>query len=79
VVNRGAAYCNGMIYYNTLDLHTVSIDAATGKEVWNTTLGDINKGESMTRAPIVARAVVTAAASLEFNSSPLLFTASKPV
>ena len=58
MVNRGAAYFNGKIYYNTLDLHTVAIDAATGKEVWNTTLGDINKGESMTMAPIVAKGVV---------------------
>ena len=58
VVNRGAAYFNGKIYYNTLDLHTVAIDAATGKEVWNTTLGDINKGESMTMAPVVAKGVV---------------------
>jgi lanthanide-dependent methanol dehydrogenase len=58
VVNRGAAYFNGRIYYNTLDLHTVAIDAATGNEAWNTTLGDINKGESMTMAPIVAKGVV---------------------
>jgi PQQ-dependent dehydrogenase (methanol/ethanol family) len=58
VVNRGAAYFNGRIYYSTLDLHTVAIDAATGKETWNTTLGDINKGESMTMAPIVAKGVV---------------------
>jgi lanthanide-dependent methanol dehydrogenase len=58
VVNRGASYFNGRIYYNTLDLHTVAVDAATGKEVWNTTLGDINKGESMTMAPLVAKGVV---------------------
>jgi len=32
VVDRGAAYFNGRIYYNTLDLHTVAIDATTGKE-----------------------------------------------
>ena len=58
VVNRGAAYSDGRIYYNTLDLHTVAVDAATGKEIWNTTLGDINKGESMTMAPIVAKGIV---------------------
>ena len=60
VINRGAAYFNGRIYYNTLDLHTVAVDAATGKEIWNTKLGDINKGESMTMAPIVAKGVVIA-------------------
>ncbi len=55
IVNRGAAYYNGKIYYNTLDVHTVAVDANTGKEVWNTKLGDINQGESMTMAPIVAK------------------------
>src|SRR5579875_274448 len=58
VVNRGAAYYNGKIFYNTLDVHTVAVDANTGKEVWNTKLGDINLGESMTMAPIVAKGKV---------------------
>src|SRR5436309_3326783 len=58
VVNRGAAYFNGRIYYNTLDMHTVAIDAATGKEIWNTAVGDMKKGESTTMAPIVAKGVV---------------------
>ena len=39
-------------------MHTVAIDAATGKEAWNTTLGDINKGETMTMAPLVAKGIV---------------------
>ena len=58
VVNRGAAYYNGRIYYNTLDVQTVAVDAVTGKEVWRTKLGDINLGESMTMAPIVAKGKV---------------------
>lgn len=58
VVNRGAAYWNGRIFYNTLDNHTVAVDAATGKEIWKTRLGDINKGESMTMAPIVVKGKV---------------------
>lgn len=58
VVNRGAAYSNGKIFFNTLDNHTVAVDANTGKELWKTRLGDINKGESMTMAPIVARGKV---------------------
>src|SRR5436305_6455983 len=41
VVNRGAAYYNGKIYYNTLDAQTVAVDANLGKEVWKTKLGDI--------------------------------------
>jgi PQQ-dependent dehydrogenase (methanol/ethanol family) len=58
VVNRGAAYFNGRIYYNTLDVHTVAVDAATGKEIWKVKLGDINAGEAMTMAPIVAKGKV---------------------
>src|SRR5215207_8280457 len=46
LVNRGASYFDGKIYYNTLDAHTVAVDAKTGKEVWKTRVGDINKGES---------------------------------
>jgi PQQ-dependent dehydrogenase (methanol/ethanol family) len=55
VVNRGAAYAEGKIFYNTLDNHTVAVDAETGEEVWNVKLGDINKGETMTMAPLVVK------------------------
>ncbi|HLJ13809.1 MAG TPA: methanol/ethanol family PQQ-dependent dehydrogenase [Bryobacteraceae bacterium] len=58
VVNRGAAYFNGKIYYNTLDVQTVAVDANTGKQVWKTRLGDINLGESITMAPLVVKGKV---------------------
>ncbi|MCU1291872.1 MAG: Pyrrolo-quinoline quinone, partial [Bryobacterales bacterium] len=58
VVNRGAAYWKGKIIYNTLDVQTVAVDANTGKELWKTKLGDINLGETMTMAPVVAKGVV---------------------
>ena len=58
VVNRGAAYYNGRIYYNTLDVHTVAVDANTGKEIWKARLGDINLGESFTMAPLVVKGKV---------------------
>ena len=54
VVNRGMAYWNGSVIFNTLDARTISLDAETGKERWVTTLGDINRGETMTMAPLVA-------------------------
>jgi PQQ-dependent dehydrogenase (methanol/ethanol family) len=54
VVNRGASYANGRIFYNTLDDYTVAVDANTGKEIWKTKLGEINKGETITMAPLVA-------------------------
>jgi lanthanide-dependent methanol dehydrogenase len=58
VVNRGAAYADGKIFYNTLDAHTVAVDAATGALVWNTRVGDINRGETTTMAPIVVKGKV---------------------
>ncbi|MBV9862689.1 MAG: methanol/ethanol family PQQ-dependent dehydrogenase [Alphaproteobacteria bacterium] len=58
VVNRGAAYWDGKIIYNTLDNYTVAVDAETGKEVWKTKLGDINRGETMTMAPLVVKGKV---------------------
>jgi lanthanide-dependent methanol dehydrogenase len=58
VVNRGASYDNGRIYYNTLDDQTVCVDANSGKEIWKTRIGDINKGESLTMAPLVVKGKV---------------------
>jgi PQQ-dependent dehydrogenase (methanol/ethanol family) len=58
VVNRGEAYDNGKIFYNTLDDHTVAVDAKTGKEVWAAKLGEISRGMTLTMAPIVANGKV---------------------
>lgn len=58
VVNRGATYDNGKIFYNTLDNHTVAVDAKTGKEVWVTKLGEITKGQTLTMAPLAANGKV---------------------
>ena len=55
VVNRGAAYSNGKVFINTLDGNTCAVDAATGKELWKTKLGDINKGETITMAPLAVK------------------------
>jgi PQQ-dependent dehydrogenase (methanol/ethanol family) len=55
VVNRGAVYSNGKVFINTLDGYTAAVDAATGKEIWKTRLGDINRGESITMAPLVVK------------------------
>jgi PQQ-dependent dehydrogenase (methanol/ethanol family) len=58
VVNRGLVYDDGKIFFNTLDDHTIALDAATGKELWNTKVGDINTGETMTMAPLVVKGKV---------------------
>ena len=58
VVTRGLAYDNGKIFLNTLDDYSVAMDANTGKELWHTKLGDINKGETITMAPLVVKGKV---------------------
>ncbi|HEY0178823.1 MAG TPA: methanol/ethanol family PQQ-dependent dehydrogenase [Dokdonella sp.] len=58
VVNRGAAYWNGKIIFNTLDGNTIAVDAETGKPVWRTQLADINRGETITMAPLVVKGKV---------------------
>ncbi|HVW93759.1 MAG TPA: PQQ-dependent dehydrogenase, methanol/ethanol family [Devosia sp.] len=58
VVNRGAAYDNGKVFFNTLDDYTVAVDANTGQALWHTQLGDIANGETMTMAPLVAHGKV---------------------
>jgi PQQ-dependent dehydrogenase (methanol/ethanol family) len=58
LVNRGAAYYDGKIYFNSLDATTHAVDAKSGKEVWSTRVGDINRGESTTMAPLVVKGKV---------------------
>ena len=55
VVNRGVVYADGKIILNTLDDHTIAVDANTGEELWRTRVGDINLGESLTMAPLVVK------------------------
>src|SRR3954453_13516389 len=57
-VNRGAALSEGRLFFNTLDNRTIALDDASGAELWETSLGDINKGETMTMAPLVVKGKV---------------------
>jgi PQQ-dependent dehydrogenase (methanol/ethanol family) len=58
VVNRGAVYDAGKIFFNTLDGQTFALDANSGQMVWRTQLGDIQRGETITMAPLVANGKV---------------------
>ena len=58
VVNRGATFDDGRLFFNTLDGQTIGLDAATGKELWRTKLADIKNGETMTMAPLVVKGKV---------------------
>ena len=55
VVNRGAIYADGSVFFNTLDGNTVAVDANTGKERWKVKLAHFNLGETLTMAPFVAK------------------------
>jgi PQQ-dependent dehydrogenase (methanol/ethanol family) len=55
VVNRGGTVSNGRYIFNTLDGQTIALDVKTGKALWRTQLGNINTGESITMAPLVAK------------------------
>ena len=55
VVNRGAFYAGGKLYYNLLDGHTVALDAESGKEIWKTKVAEVNLGETTPMAPLVVK------------------------
>jgi PQQ-dependent dehydrogenase (methanol/ethanol family) len=54
VVNRGGTVDRGKFIFNTLDGQTIAVDIKTGKPAWRTQLGNINIGETLTMAPLVA-------------------------
>src|SRR5438045_7150620 len=53
VVNRGCFFDNGKIFFNSLDDNVYALDAASGKLLWKTKVGEINHGETITMAPLV--------------------------
>jgi PQQ-dependent dehydrogenase (methanol/ethanol family) len=58
VVNRGAMYANGHLYFTTLDGNVFAIDAKDGHQIWRTKLADISKGETITMSPLVVEGKV---------------------
>jgi PQQ-dependent dehydrogenase (methanol/ethanol family) len=55
VVNRGGTVSDGKYIFNTLDGQTIAVDVKTGRALWRTQLGNINRGETITMAPLVAK------------------------
>jgi PQQ-dependent dehydrogenase (methanol/ethanol family) len=52
VINRGGVYDHGKFFFNTLDNHTVALDAKSGQELWAVQLGEITRGQTLTMAPL---------------------------
>ena len=50
--NRGVAIMNDRLYMGTLDARLVSLDAKTGKVLWQTQIADPELGYSETMAPV---------------------------
>ena len=53
--NRGAAYLDGMLFRGTQDGRVLAYDFKTGKRMWETTIADPKRGESVPSAPIAWR------------------------
>jgi alcohol dehydrogenase (cytochrome c) len=51
-VNRGAAYMDGELFRGTQDGRVLAYDFKTGKRLWETSIADSKKGESVPAAPI---------------------------
>jgi lanthanide-dependent methanol dehydrogenase len=87
VVNRGGTVDGGKYIFNTLDGQTIALDVKTGEPLWRTRLGNINIGETLTMAPVVAQGRVYVGnsgadlgvrgwlAALDENSGKLLWRA----
>jgi quinohemoprotein ethanol dehydrogenase len=58
VVNRGVAVWRGKVFVGTLDGRLVSLDAATGKPIWETLTIDRNSRYTITGAPRVVKGKV---------------------
>jgi lanthanide-dependent methanol dehydrogenase len=54
-VNRGGVISGDRFFFNTLDGQTIALDAKTGNQLWRTRVADIQKGESLTMAPLVVK------------------------
>jgi PQQ-dependent dehydrogenase (methanol/ethanol family) len=55
VVNRGGSYSNGKFIFTTLDGQVIALDVETGQPLWRTRLANINTGETITMAPLIAK------------------------
>jgi alcohol dehydrogenase (cytochrome c) len=56
--NRGAAYLDGMLFRGTDDGRVLAYDFKTGKRIWETTIADRTRGESVPAAPIAWEGLV---------------------
>jgi alcohol dehydrogenase (cytochrome c) len=56
--NRGPAYLDGMLFRGTQDARVLAFDFKTGKQLWETRIGDTAHGETVPSAPIAWDGIV---------------------
>jgi alcohol dehydrogenase (cytochrome c) len=56
--NRGPAYLDGMLFRGTQDARVLAFDFKTGKQLWETRIGDTKYGETVPSAPIAWDGIV---------------------
>jgi lanthanide-dependent methanol dehydrogenase len=54
-VSEGPTVTGGRVYLNTLDGHTVALDAETGRVAWDIVTAELGRGETLTAAPLVVQ------------------------
>ena len=52
-VNRGPTWADGKLVFTLLDGEAMALDAATGKPLWRTRLGEPANGMTITMSPLV--------------------------
>jgi len=57
-LNRGAAYLDGMLFRGTEDGRVLAYDFKTGRRLWETTIADQKRGETVPAAPIAWNGLV---------------------
>jgi alcohol dehydrogenase (cytochrome c) len=55
---RGAAYLDGKLFRGSQDGRVLAYDFKTGKPIWQTTIGNVGKGEFVAAAPIAWNGLV---------------------
>jgi lanthanide-dependent methanol dehydrogenase len=54
ITTTGIALTAGRLFLNTFDGHTIGLDAATGNVLWDVAMAEIDQGQSLLAAPLVA-------------------------
>jgi alcohol dehydrogenase (cytochrome c) len=56
--NRGVAVLGDKVFMGTLDAHLVALDRISGKPLWRTMVGDVNRAYSITMAPLAVKNMI---------------------